>query len=80
MVRWRYFYLIGFVLTFFVGVNLATRMTSFAATSAQEPTAQTALEAVDASTMGQLTGVTMLAAGEGHSCALLADRTVKCWG
>lgn len=27
-----------------------------------------------------LTGVTQLAAGETHMCALLADTTVKCWG
>lgn len=29
---------------------------------------------------GELTDVIMLAAGEGHTCALMADQTVRCWG
>lgn len=29
---------------------------------------------------GQLTGVTAIAAGAGHTCALIDDETVRCWG
>jgi alpha-tubulin suppressor-like RCC1 family protein len=28
----------------------------------------------------ELSGVTSIAAGYGHTCALLSDRTVRCWG
>jgi alpha-tubulin suppressor-like RCC1 family protein len=48
------------------------------------PTTATCLNGIpcslSATAVSSLTGVTALAAGSTHACALLSDRTVRCWG